>query len=178
MEQKNILSRSQSLSAAGVAAPADRPPVDQKLLKQKAEEQIDNFMRQVGYKNPAERTDEAGWRYFELGSASGRACVSESEGILFLEVEASIIDLPADRDLILPLLRELLEINLMLAGEVRVGLQKQKVMCAITYPVLHLKKDDFSRCIHTVMSLADDLDDRLIPKYAGTTLSRTPLRAP
>ena len=44
-----------------------------------AEQQIDKFMKKVGYTNLAERTDEQGRRWNEIGTARGRAAVVESE---------------------------------------------------------------------------------------------------
>ena len=167
-------SRSTALTEAGVQTPKKEAPA--KNLAEMAEQalkEVDAFMIKVGYKNPAERTDDQGWRYFSLGSAEGRAGIDQIEDELFLRVEAPIISLPADKELILPFMRELLEVNLKLAGEVRIGIIQDKVFGGITYPVENLNSDRFGHCIHSVMKLADDIDDMLIKKYGGTAKTRS-----
>lgn len=141
--------------------------------KQAVEAQIDDFMRKVGYADPAVRTDEEGWRWFALGSAEGRAGVIEKDGELFLRVEALIMGLPSDKELILPLMRELLEINMSIADPGRVGIRDEAVFATITRPVPELRPDDFAKCIHSVMVIADSMDDDLIAKYGGTSKKRS-----
>lgn len=166
-------SRSTALTEAGIQTPQEEtPPKNLAELAAQAEKEIDAFMIKVGYKNPAEFTDEKGWRYFNLGSAQGRVGIVQYENELFLKVEALIMSLPADKELILPLMRELLELNLNLPGEVRIGIIENNVFGGITYPVENLNSDGFAHCIHSVMKLADDVDDLLIKKYGGTTITR------
>jgi hypothetical protein len=165
--------RSQALAEAG--APQPKPgvsPAKLRQLKKAAEAQIDDFMKKVGYTNPAERTDQQGWRYLGLGSAEGRAGVVELDGELFLRAEAAIMKLPSDKDLILPLMRDLLEWNAVIPGLARLGIMGEAVFVSISQPVVELGSDDFAFCIHRVMKLADDLDDQLIGKYGGTAKKR------
>ncbi len=151
----------------------DLSPEKRKQLKQAAEAQIDAFMREVGYDDPAGRTDEEGWRWFQLGSAEGRAGVMESEeGELFFCAEALVMQLPSDKALILPLMRELLELNLVMVGVERLGIKNEMVFVAVTRPIMELHKNDFARSIHGVMATADHLDDLLIEKYGGTSRKR------
>ena len=165
--------RRQALAEAGAPPPpAGLSPEKRRQIKQAAEAQIDEFMRKVGYSNSAERTDEQGWRYLQLGSAEGRAGIVESEGELYLIAESPIMPLPSDKDLILPLMRELLELNMQIAGSVRLGIKGDAVFIAVARPVIELRGGDFAQCIHTVMSMADTLDNPLIEKYGGTTKRR------
>jgi len=80
--------------------------------------------------------------------------------------------LPGDKDLILPLMRELLELDLVIPGSHRVGISGQQVFAAVTYPVATLHADDCARSIDSVMALADELDDYLVEKYGGTSKKR------
>ncbi len=161
-EQEQAVAEQQAESGA---------PPDLATLKKHAEEMIDAFMVKVGY-NPAERTDEAGWRYFTLGSAEGRAGAIEVDGNIFLRVEALVMPMPADKELILPLMRELLEINMSMSGPSRLGIKEDQVYTAVLYPVKALPDDDYATLIHWTMTLADQLDDGLIKKYGGTSIQR------
>ncbi len=156
--------------------PASKPaytPEQLARMRQAAETEIDNFLRRVGVADPQSLVDEDGWRRLKLGSAQGRAGIIESEGELFLQADALVMAMPSDHDLILPLMRELLEINSQLAGTERVALAGQLVIVVSTRPLLELRREDFARCIHRVLTMADHMDDYLINKYGGTTRARS-----
>ena len=157
--------------AAADQQPAGPTPEELKALQIEAEAKIDAFMKQVGY-NPPDRTDETGWRYFTLGSADGRAGIVQMGTELFLRVEAMIMPMPSDKDLILPLMRELLNINIDLSGPTRLGIEGDNIYASLLYPVKALADEDYSNMIHWTMSLADRLDDDLIKKYGGTSKTR------
>jgi hypothetical protein len=151
--------------------PAGPTPEEIKAMRTEAEAKIDAFMKQVGY-NPPDRTDEHGWRYFTLGTADGRAGIVQLETDLYLRVEALVMAMPSDKDLILPLMRELLNINIDLSGPTRLGIEGDNVYASLLYPVKALKDEDYSNMIHWSLSLADRLDDDLIKKYGGTSMTR------
>ncbi len=148
------------------------PPEKLAQIKHAAESQIDAFLRQLGLNDVARLTDPDGWRYFTFGSADGRAAVVEHEGELFLHAEAVVMQLPSDKELLLPLMRELLEFNLRVAGAARLGIVRDYIFASIIQPVLQMRTEEFSHIIHLVMQLADDLDDKLIEKYGGTSKPR------
>jgi tetratricopeptide (TPR) repeat protein len=148
------------------------PPEKLAHIKRAAESQIDAFLRQVGVIDVPKLTDPDGWRYFTFGSADGRTAVLEHEGELFLHAEAVVMQLPSDKDLLLPLMRELLEFNLRVSGSARLGIVRDYVFVSIIQTVLHMRTEEFSRVINMVMQLADELDDKLIEKYGGTTKPR------
>lgn len=151
----------------------DFSPEKRKQLKQAAEAQIDTFMRGVGYDDPASRTDEEGGRWFQMGSAEGRVAVLESdEGDLYFRAEAMVMLLPSDKDLLLPLMRELLELNLVLVGVERLGIKNEAIFVSVTRPIMELRKNDFSNFINRVMATADHLDDLLLERYGGTSRKR------
>ena len=167
--------RTEELEEAGAKQPPTPPPLPtKKESKEAAESQIDAFMRKVGIEDPAAMTDEEGWRFFELGSARGRAGVVESENELYFRAEAIVMPLPSDNDLILPLMRSLLELNTGIAGMASIGIENETVVVKVTRQVGELRPDDFATCIHSVMSIADNLDDKLIEKYGGTSKKRVP----
>jgi hypothetical protein len=172
--------RTQTLAAAGVPQPSPGlPPERLAQVKKAAEAQIDEFMRQLGYKNPLEQTDEHGWRYLQVGSAEGRAGITESDGELFLRVEAKVMpNLPSDKELIVPLMRELLELNMDLSGSLRLGIRDEGVFATSTRPLMELRSNDFVQSVYSVMELADTLDDTLIQKYGGTAKRRAEPSAP
>ena len=171
--------RTEELEEAGAKQPSSPPPPPTNTqLKQAAESQIDAFMRKVGIADPSTMTDEDGWRFFNLGSAQGRAGVIESENELYFRAEAPIMPLPSDKDLILPLMRNLLELNTGIAGMASIGIANETVVVTVTRQVGDLRPDDFASCIHSVMSIADDLDDKLIEKYGGTSKKRVPPDTP
>ncbi len=141
------------------------------LCKQ-AYEYIDAFLTSVGIKDIPAITDEAGWRYLQLGSAEGRAGVVRDESGAYLRAESPVMPMPSDKDLILPLMRELLEMNLVIIGPVRFGIRSDSIFASLQYPVAGLNQEMVARCIHSVMSVADGIDEKMGERYGGTTLPR------
>ena len=165
--------RSKDLAAAGVTPSAsDRASTSVKPSKEMVETQIDDFLRKLGIADPIAQTDERGWRHFANGSAQGRAGVMGENGDFYLFVQAPVMPLPADKDLILPLMRELLEENLDLVGSARLGITQETVFAAVVRSVNDLHAGDVEACVVSVMSIADDLDDKLMGKYGGTSRTR------
>jgi hypothetical protein len=165
--------RSQDLEQAGAPKPPPPPPAPTLAeTKRAAEEQIDEYLRKVGISDPAAVTDENGVREFRLGSAMGHAVVVESDGELYLYVRAYVMPLPSDKELIAPLMRELLELNLRITSAGRVGISDERVFVAVTRPVTELHADDVARSIRSVMVIADSIDDDLLERYGGTAKKR------
>ncbi len=145
---------------------ADAPPAWRDLseskrdkIKKATEQQIDDFMKRVGYANPAERTDENGGRWFNYGSARGRAGLieSDSDGEMFLRVESLVMELPTDEAQVLSLMHELLEANMTIAGPARLGISGDSVFVCATVPLVELVPGDVSAYIHSVMTIADSV---------------------
>jgi hypothetical protein len=88
-------------------------------------------------------------------------------------VQSPIMPLPSDKELILPLMRELLELNLQLFGETRLGIANECVIATNVSAVDSVHSDDIGRLIYTVMKVADDLDNDLMERYGGTTKERS-----
>ncbi len=145
-----------------------------KLVKLRliAERLIDDFLRERGVPDPVALTDEQGRRCFTYGSARCRASIVEDAGELYLHVDAFVLSLPSDKELIVPLMRELLELNLVLRGAVRLGIADEAVIALSIRPLMELQREEFVRNIESVMLVADELDDTLLAKYGGTTKQR------
>lgn len=136
---------------------------------------IDAFMVEVcGYPDPAERTDEHGRRHFNRGSASGIAWVEvagegEEQKCLF-HAAARVMDLPSDRELLLPFYRELLEINWVLVGVARLAVTNSAAWVVFSDVASRVESPlQVAVAIDMVMGLADGLDDQLVGKYGGTS---------
>jgi hypothetical protein len=144
-----------------------------RLVKGAAEAAIDNFMREVGISDPPEFTDEDGFRELTYGSAQGLAFVDEEDKTLYLHAEAFVMKLPSDQELIVPLFRELLEMNLTMPGAARFAIRRDAVVIVATEEVGVLRDDDdYARQIHTVMTCADAIDSDLVKRFGGTTRRR------
>ena len=134
---------------------------------------IDAFMISVGVKEPAARTDDNGWRHLTLDSANGIAGIAESDDELFLHVEAEVMALPSDKELIQALMREALEMNCTLPGASSLGIRGTRLVASATENMRGLRSpDEYRSLIHLVMSLANAIDDGLKGKYGGTTRTR------
>lgn len=166
--------RTEALADAAPPPPDLPSPAQLAKLRRAAEAQIDQYFRQVGVPDPADLTDENGWRHIQLGSASGRAGIVESEGELYLQADAFVMAIPSDPELVVPLMRELLAINISIPGSERVGIGGESVIAVSVRRIMELQREDFARCIFGVMALADSLDDQLITKYGGTARERVP----
>ncbi len=146
---------------------------DRSLLRQVGESVIDDFMKAVGISEPERLTDENGWRHLTLESAKGIAGLIENDGELFLHVEAIVMQLPSDRDLIHALMRETLELNCKLPGASSLGIRGANLVASATENIRSIREPaDYGSLIHSVMALANAIDDELQKKYSGTTRVR------
>lgn len=140
---------------------------------QSAHRTIERHLRKWGLpeQSVAERD---GWHYVRVGSANGRVGVIEVKGGSFLHAEAVLMPrLPSDRDLIVPLMRELLEQNVLLPEAAKFGIVNDSVLVVITRPLQDLSPDQIGRAISAVMGVADSLDDGFLKKYGGTSKRRS-----
>jgi hypothetical protein len=157
-----------------ISAPEQTSPVLLAQHRAAAEALINDFLREGGVADPESQIDEEGRHHFTFGSAHCRAAIVEDEGQLYLHVDAFVMKLPSDKELIVPLMRELLELNLMLRGAVRVGISGELVIAVAIRPLEEMYREEFTNCIFSVMSVADHIDDMLLEKYGGTAKQRQP----
>ncbi len=114
-----------------------------------------------------------GRRHIQLESAEGVAGISESEGELYLHVEAVVMAMPSDKDLIQALMREALELNCTLPGAASLGIRGTQLVASVTQNMRSLHSpSEYGNVIQMVMALANALDDDLKKKYGGTTRNR------
>lgn len=167
---KRTQKRGDALAAAGVSIPTVQFTREQlRKMKLQAEVMMDDFLKKAGVEDPAQSVDAQGFRHFRVGSAQGMAAIREMEDTLVLHVAAHLMPLPSDRDLILPLMRELLAFNAGLPGEARFCLMDEEVVASALLPLVDLSPQDFARCFYSVMQAADTLDDQLRKKYGGSS---------
>ena len=135
---------------------------------------IDTFMTHVcGYKDPSSRTDEYGRRHFSKGSANGIAWSQvDEDGDVFFHCAAYVMDLPAEKDLLLPFYRELLDINWEITGGQRLATRDSGLWMTFSEAASMLDPQEIALAIHRVMDMADRLDNHLIGKYGGTLVAR------
>jgi hypothetical protein len=157
-----------------IAASAAKTAAKLKKMRQAAELQIDKFMKKVGYTNPSERTDEEGWRWFNFGSAKGRVGIVESEadGKMYLRAESLVMELPSENDMITPLMRDLLEANMTIAGSARLAINGEGVFVCATIPVAELGADDVPAHIHSVMAIAESFSNPFDEEARGEEASQ------
>lgn len=137
-----------------------------------AHKAIEQHLRKWGLP-PELATDRDGWHYMMVGSAKGRVGIVEIDEESFLHAEGVVMSrLPSDRDLIVPLMRELLEKNMVLPESAKFAIVNDAVMVVITRPLQDLSPDQIGRAIMAVMSVADSLDDSFLAKYGGTSKER------
>jgi len=144
-------------------------------IKLGVESEIDDFMRGIGISNPDRFTDEDGWRVLKRGSAFIIVGATIDKNFVTLRAFSKIMDLPSDKDLILPLMRELLEINAILPNECRFAIQDNSVLVTVSKLITEYSKTLIPLSLSLISNIADDYDDYLINKYGGTTKQRRPL---
>lgn len=154
------------------AAKARREASKRRVLKKHAEEQIDAFLRSMGAKDPADWTDEQGLRRFTVGEADGMASVDTVEGELEFNTVGVVMPLPSDKELVVPLMRELLESNYLLWGQPRFSIANDTVVVSATQAVDLMRDEDYGDYIHGVMTLADMAARDLRKKFGGTVRKR------
>jgi hypothetical protein len=135
------------------------------------EDQIDRFLGQVGL-DPAVAIDEHGWRRIGIGASNGLVGIVMQGDISYLRVLGSVIELPSDRELILPLLRDLLELNNSLPGPARAAIEQNSVVVAAMMPADGISDELVGFTIHNVLSMADSLIEPLKQQYGGTARHR------
>jgi hypothetical protein len=122
---------------------------------------VDQALRTLGV-DPADSIDAEGWRHLRLGSAHGLINVIEWEpGLHFLVAWSPILRAPEDPGLRAQLFELLIRLNHHETGMARFSLMGEMVVLSFVRPVHGLDLDEVLDVLQTVMSVADDLDDRL-----------------
>jgi len=148
---------------------------DRKKARQKDEVHgyIESYLTAKGVPRPEKVHEDDGWHFLILGSARGPVGFVEDGGDLYLHIDALLMDkLPSDQDLMLPLMRELLELNASLPDPIRLVIANEMVFVMASRRLTDLSKSEVQTSIETVMAIADGLDDKFMAKYSGTSRRR------
>lgn len=150
-----------------------RTPEQRETLRAQGAQAIMDGMKRLGASNPTSLQDENGFLHFPVGSIQCTlGIVTLEERDLFL-VYAPIMDLPSDRDLILPLYRLLLELNNRFELSIaKFGLHGDTIFLSAMRPVDGLDPTEVEDMVRWVSGLADDIDDRLLVEFGGTSRRR------
>jgi len=152
---------------------------NQKILREFGGSLIDGFMVATGCPEPARFTDKHGWRHLHLESAEGLAGITENEHELYLHVEARVMLLPSDKDLIQALMREALELNCTLPGAGSLGIRGAELVASATENLRTLRSPrEYGNLLQSVMAIANTFDDGLKQKYGGTSRTRKKAEIP
>lgn len=148
-------------------------PEDREALRRRCSQVIYEGMQRLGAADPAALQDENGFIHFPVGSIQctlGMVAVDDRD--LFL-VYAPIMDLPSDGDLILPLYRLLLELNNRFELSIaKFGLHGDTVFLSAMRPLEGLDPPEVEDMVRWVSGFADDMDDRLLTEFGGTSKRR------
>ena len=140
-------------------------------LRAHAEAQIEEYLRGVGFEKPSE-LKQAGRYDLDTGNAQGFATVQNLGGELTYLVAVRIMALPSDQELVVPLLRELVELNAEIMGPARVAIEGDAVFAGVQDVVELMPDPDFGRYIDATLGVAEDAMKRLSRKYGETTRKR------
>ncbi|NLC58388.1 MAG: YbjN domain-containing protein [Armatimonadetes bacterium] len=148
-------------------------PEERLALREQSIRAINEGMACLGMGDPAALQDENGFFHFPCGSIQctlGLIAVEERDLLL---VYAPIMDLPSDRDLILPLYRLLLELNNRFELSIaKFGLHGDTVFLSAMRPLEGLDPAEVEDIVCWVSRLADEVDERLLSEFGGTSRQR------
>lgn len=130
-------------------------------------------LRSLGADDPEDIQDENGFYHFRFGTIQcALGMVSVEDRDLFL-VYAPIMDLPSDRELLLPLYRLLLELNNRFElGAAKFGIHSDTVFLSAMRPLDGLDAVEVEDMIRWVSRFADNMDERLVAEFGGTSKLR------
>jgi len=140
-------------------------------LRSHAETQVEEYLRGVGFEDPSELKDRGSY-LLDLGEVVGSATVQAIDGEMTYTVSAEVLPLPSDRELVVPLLRELLELNAEIRGPARLAVVGDTVFAGVQDPVELMPDPDFGRYIDATLGVAHGAMKRLVKKYGKTVRKR------
>lgn len=153
--------------------PRPSTPEERQALRQHSFTVILEGMRRLGVPDPQAIQDENGFLHFACGSIQCTLGIIALEDRDLLLVYAPIMDLPSDRELILPLYRLLLELNNRFELAIaKFGLHGDTVFLSAMRPLEGLDATEVEDAVCWVARLADEMDDRLLAEFGGTSRTR------
>jgi hypothetical protein len=150
---------------------ASRAASKRRRLRTHALSQVADYLRDNGFDNPEEHRTRDGYRveFEELSVFAGVR--TEGNDVAYL-VGAEVMQMPSDADLVVPLMRELLEMNAMARGPARFCVDGDSVWVVVLDLVELMPDADFGRCIDAVLAWAGQSQEMLRKKYHRTTRKR------
>lgn len=150
---------------------AIRAASKRRKLRAHALSQVADYLRDNGFDDPDEFKTRDGYR-FEFEEFPVFAGVrTEGSDIVYL-VGAEVMPMPSDADLVVPLMRELLEMNAMARGPARFCVDGDTVWVVVLDLVELMPDADFGRYVDAVMAWASQSHETLRKKYHRTTRKR------
>lgn len=157
--------------APKTAPRASRAASKRRTLRAHALSQVADYLRDNGLDNPDQFRTRDGYRFEfdELGVFAGVR--TEGSDVVYL-VGAEVMPMPSDADLVVPLMRELLEVNAMARGPARFCVDGDTVWVVVLDLVELMPDADFGRGIDAVIGWASQAQEGLRKKYHRTTRKR------
>lgn len=150
---------------------AKRAEATRRRLRAHVLSQVTEYLRESGFERPEQLKTTNGYQFDVDGLTVFAGVRSEGRDLVYL-VGTEVMALPSDADLVVPLMRELLEINARARGPARVAIDGDSVW-VVAVDLADLMPDaDFGRSIDAVLAWADQLQKRLPKKYHRTTRQR------
>jgi hypothetical protein len=133
------------------------------------EARLDATLRAAGVVNPAESADKQGWRHIAVGPVNAQVAIIEAEQSLYLRAIVPVMQLPSDLDLILPLMRDLLERDFAQAGPARLAIDGLYVTSAFVLRASEMSEQDMRTAMDYAISVAGESAQPLLERYGGTS---------
>lgn len=155
------------------AARKRKEAAQRKALRVQAEQRIDEVLRGAGFENPEELVDEDGWRCFPIAKdLDGFAFVDVEGPEVTFNVVADLMPLPSDPELVVPLMRELLETNDIVPGPARFAISGDAVRVVATEMVEDMADADYQRFCEAVVGVAEAVAADFRKRYGGAAKKR------
>lgn len=131
---------------------------------------IEDFLRNVGVKDLS--PDKNGWHSFRFADRQGWAGVVQEEDRAFLRVDALLMPLPSDKELLLPLYREMLEVNHAINITCRLSVRDERVWACDIRRIEWLDAGKVASAVDETMRFAQRAAQRLTSRYGSSAVKR------
>lgn len=136
------------------------------------ERHVDRLISKAINARPRDFTDKAGGRHLTVNGRDACATVDEFAGGIFVRVEAPVMPLPADRELIQPFMREALELNYSIPGHARLTTVGRILVSVAAQSVARLPPDGLEAFLEDAGLMAAFAAGPLSERFSGTTKTR------
>jgi hypothetical protein len=150
---------------------AKRAEAKRRKLRAHTMAQVAEYLRENGFEHP-ERLKTTNGYQFDIEDLTVFAGVQADGRDLVFLVGTEVMALPSDADLVVPLMRELLEINARARGPARIAIDGDSVWVVVVDLADLMPDADFGRSIDAVLAWAEQLQKSLPRKYHRTTRKR------